>query len=70
MNNDTDDILESANTTAMDAWKALDRRTSLVDNITLLSHSNQDELDALNSSVDSLQLQLERALQAAASVSA
>ena len=60
----------SANITALGAWETLENRTSLIDNITIVSRNNEQELEALNDSVDSLQLQLERALQAAASVSA
>ena len=67
---DADNILESANATALDAWEAFTNRTSLIENITSISLNNQQELEALNSSIGSLQQQLERALQAAASVSA
>lgn len=60
----------SANITAHGTWETLENRTSLTDNITIVSRNNQQELEALNNSVDILQLQLERALEAAASVSA
>lgn len=70
ISNDIDDLAESANATALGAWEILENRTSLIDSITTVSHNNQQELDALNNSIDSLQLLLERALQAAASVNA
>ena len=70
INIDVDDLVESANATALGAWETLENRTSLIDNINIVSHNNQQELDALNNSIDSLQLQLQQALQAAASVSA
>ena len=66
---DVDNILESTNTTVVDAWEAFTNRTLLLDDITSLSTSNLGELEALNSSIDSLQQQLQRAMQAAASVS-
>ena len=66
---DVDNILESTNATAMDALEAFTNRSLLLNDITTLSSSNQGELEALNNSIDSLQQQLERALQAAASVS-
>ena len=70
MNIEADDLLVSANITALNALEALENRTSLIDNITTVSRNSQQELEAFNNSVDGLQLQLERALQAAASVSA
>ena len=70
MSIEADDFLVLANITALGAWETLENRTSLIDNITTVSHNGQQELEALNNSVDSLQLQLERALQAVASVSA
>lgn len=66
---DVDSILESTSMTAADAYEAFTNRTLLLDNVTILSTSNQGQLEALNSSIDSLQQQLQRALQAAASVS-
>ena len=66
---DVDSILKSTNTTVVDAWEAFNNRTLLLDDIATLSTSNQGELEALNSSIDSLQQQLQRAMQAAASVS-
>lgn len=66
---DVDSILKSTNTTVVDAWEAFNNRTLLLDDIVTLSTSNQGELEALNSSIDSLQQQLQRAMQAAASVS-
>ena len=66
---DVDSILESTNTTAADAYEAFTNRTLLLDDITILSTNNQGQLEALNSSIDSLRQQLQRALQAAASVS-
>ena len=64
-----DDLVDSANTTALAAWDALTSTAPLINDINSLSFNNQMELEALNSSIDNLQLQLERALQAAASVS-
>ena len=65
---DADDLLESANVTALDAWEAFTVRNQTISNITSVSRNNQLELEALNSSIESLQLQLQRAFQAAASV--
>ncbi len=66
---DVNSILESTNTIAADAREAFTNRTVLLDDITNRSTSNQGQLEALNSSIDSLQQQLQRAMQAAASVS-
>ena len=66
---DVDSILESTNATARDAWDAFTNRTLLLNDIATLSTSNRGELEVLNNSIDSLQQQLQRALQAAASVS-
>ena len=66
---DVDSILESTSMTAAGAYEAFTNGTLLLDNVTILSTSNQGQLEALNSSIDSLQQQLQRALQAAASVS-
>lgn len=65
---DADDLLQSANVAAVDAWETITVRTPLVYNITSVSRNNQLELEALNSSINSLQLQIERALEAVASV--
>lgn len=65
---DADDLLQSANVAAVDAWETITIRTPLVYNITSVSRNNQLELEALNSSINSLQLQIERALEAVASV--
>lgn len=66
---DVDSILESTNATAADAWEAITNRTLLLDNITFLSTTNQGQLEDLNNSIYSLQEQLQRAMEAAASVS-
>lgn len=65
----SDNILESTNATALDAWEAFNNRTLLFEDIRAISGSNQKELEALNCSVGGLQQQLELSLQAAASVS-
>lgn len=66
---DVGSILESTNATATDALEAFTNRTLLLDDIANLSTSNQGQLEALNSSIYGLQQQLQRAMQAAASVS-
>lgn len=66
---DVDSILESTNATAQDALDAFTNRTLLLNDIDTLSTSNSGVLEALNNSIINLQQQLQRALQAAASVS-
>lgn len=66
---EVDNLTVSANTTATVVWDALMSRTSLIRDINSTYFNNQGQLEVLNSSIDNLQSQLERALQAAASVS-
>lgn len=64
-----DDLLRSANDSALDAQAALTNRHLLINDISSVSVKQNLNLTSLNISIKNLQVQLKRALQAAASVS-